>query len=126
MSSRPIETHDAPKPIGPYSQGVLAGEELFCSGQVAIDPQTGELIEGDAAAQTERALQNVGAILRAAGLDYGNVVKTTLFLIDINDFASVNAVYARYFDKGKPARSTVSVKALPKGARVEIEAIARR
>lgn len=121
-----IRTENAPAPIGPYSQAILAGGELFCSGQIAIDPATGELTGVDAAAQTQQALRNLGAVLQAAQMDYGNVVKTTIFLIDMNDFAGVNAVYATYFDAAKPARSTVAVAALPKGALVEIEAIAKK
>jgi 2-iminobutanoate/2-iminopropanoate deaminase len=121
-----IRTDKAPAPIGPYSQAILAGNELFCSGQIAIDPATGELTGSSAATQTEQVLKNVGAILEAAQLNYSNVVKTTIFLIDMNDFAAVNEVYAKYFDSTKPARSTVAVAALPKGARVEIEAIAKK
>lgn len=120
-----IRTDKAPAPIGPYSQAVLAGNELFCSGQIAIDPSTGELNGSDAAAQAEQVLRNLGAVLRAAEMDYGNVVKTTIFLVDMNDFAAVNTVYAKYFDAAKPARSTVAVAALPKGALVEIDAIAK-
>ncbi|HLI95176.1 MAG TPA: RidA family protein [Candidatus Baltobacteraceae bacterium] len=120
-----IRTDKAPAPIGPYSQAVLAGNELFCSGQIAIDPSTGELNGSDAAAQAEQVLRNLGAVLRAAQMDYGNVVKTTIFLVDMNDFAAVNTVYAKYFDAAKPARSTVAVAALPKGALVEIDAIAK-
>lgn len=121
-----VLTADAPAPIGPYSQAVRAGEFLFCSGQVALDPQTGELCApGDVAAQTERALQNVEAVLAAAGMSFSNVIKTTVFLVDMNDFATVNEVYGRYLGEAKPARSTVAVAGLPKGARVEIEAIAR-
>src|SRR5690348_4023287 len=108
-----IRTDKAPAPIGPYSQAILAGNELFCSGQIAIDPATGELTGSSAATQTEQVLKNVGAILEAAQLNYSNVVKTTIFLIDMNDFAAVNEVYAKYFDSTKPARSTVAVAALP-------------
>lgn len=121
-----IRTDKAPAPIGPYSQAILAGNELFCSGQIAIDPATGELTGNDAAEQAERVLRNLGAVLKAAEMDYGNVVKTTIFLVEMNDFAAVNAVYANYFDAAKPARSTVAVAELPKGARVEIDAIAKR
>lgn len=121
-----IRTDKAPAPIGPYSQAILAGNELFCSGQIAIDPATGELSGTDAAAQAQRVLKNLGAVLEAAQMSYGNVVKTTIFLVDMNDFASVNEVYAKYFDAAKPARSTIAVAALPKGARVEIEAIAKK
>ncbi|MBV9271318.1 MAG: RidA family protein [Candidatus Eremiobacteraeota bacterium] len=124
--SEAVLTGDAPAPIGPYSQAVRSGELVFCSGQVALDPKTGELVApGDVAAQTERALQNISAVLTAAGLSPENVVKTTVFLVDMSDFATVNEVYARYLGEAKPARSTVAVAGLPKGARVEIEAIAR-
>ena len=121
-----IRTDKAPAPIGPYSQAILAGNELFCSGQIAIDPASGELRGSDAAAQTEQVLRNLGAVLEAAQMNYSNVVKTTIFLVDMNDFSAVNEVYAKYFDVAKPARSTVAVAALPKGARVEIDAIARK
>ena len=121
-----VRSEQAPAPIGPYSQAVRAGDELFCSGQIALDPQTGELCGDDAAAQAHQALKNLGAVLQAAGMSFGDVVKTTIFLVDMNDFAAVNQAYASYFEASKPARSTVAVAALPKNARVEIEAIARR
>src|SRR6185312_11654134 len=98
------------------------GSELFCSGQIALDPATGELAGEDAAAQARQALANLGAVLQAAGMSFENVVKTTIFLVDMNDFTAVNQVYGSFFDASKPARSTVAVAALPKGARVEIEA----
>jgi 2-iminobutanoate/2-iminopropanoate deaminase len=120
-----ILTHHAPKPIGPYSQAVMTGHEVYCSGQIALDPQTGELVNGDISAEAERAIENLGAVLCAAGYSFADVVKTTLFLVDMNDFAAVNKVYEKYFDLGKPARSTVAVAALPRGARVEIDCIAR-
>lgn len=120
-----IRTDKAPAPIGPYSQAILTEGELFCSGQIAIDPASGELTGGGAAAQADQALRNLGAVLEAAQMGFDNVVKTTIYLIDMNDFAAVNQVYARYFDASKPARSTVAVAALPKGARVEIDAIAK-
>jgi 2-iminobutanoate/2-iminopropanoate deaminase len=120
-----VRTDGAPAPIGPYSQAIKAGSELFCSGQIALDPRSGELTGTDAAAQAGQVLKNLGAVLQAAGMSYANVVKTTIFLVDMNDFAAVNEVYARYFDASKPARSTIAVAALPKGARVEIEAIAK-
>lgn len=119
-----IYSDKAPAPIGPYSQAIRAGNQLFVSGMIALDPQSGELIGSDAAAQAEQALKNLGAVLEAAGMSYANVVKTTVFLLDMNDFAAVNAVYAKYFDANKPARSTVAVAGLPKGARVEVDAIA--
>jgi 2-iminobutanoate/2-iminopropanoate deaminase len=119
-----IFTRNAPEPIGPYSQAVASDGVIFCSGQIPIDPQTGELVDGDVSAQTERALRNLEAVLEAAGRSFADVVKTTIFLIDINDFAAVNSVYERYFGSIKPARSTVAVAALPKGARVEIDCLA--
>lgn len=120
-----VLTHHAPKPIGPYSQAVMTGHELYCSGQIPLDPQSGEMVTGDISAQAERAIENLGAVLCAAGYSFADVVKTTLFLVDMNDFSAVNAVYERYFNATKPARSTVAVAALPRGARVEIDCIAR-
>jgi 2-iminobutanoate/2-iminopropanoate deaminase len=125
MSLESVLSDAAPAPIGPYSQAVRSGGFLFCSGQVALDPATGELVDGGVEAQTERAMQNVGAVLAAAGLTFADVVKTTIFLIDMADFAKVNAIYGGFFDQTKPARSTVAVAQLPRGARVEIEVIAR-
>lgn len=124
--NKPVRSEKAPAPIGPYSQAIAAGGELFCSGQVALDPATGELVGADAAAQADRALQNLGAVLEAGGMSHADVVKTTIFLVDMNDFAAVNEVYGRYFEGTKPARTTIAVAALPKGARVEIDAIAKR
>jgi 2-iminobutanoate/2-iminopropanoate deaminase len=124
MTRKIVQTEEAPAPVGPYSQAVQAGGWLFVSGQIALDPLTGELVNENAAAQAARVLENIGAILRAAGMDYADVAKTTIFLTDLRDFAAVNEVYARYFSERPPARSTVQVSALPKGARVEIEAIA--
>ena len=111
-------------PVGPYSHAVRAGELLFCSGQIPLDPATGALVAGDIRAQTERVLQNIGIILASERLSFADVVKTTVFLIDMADFASMNEVYARHFTADYPARSTVQVAGLPKGARVEIEVIA--
>jgi 2-iminobutanoate/2-iminopropanoate deaminase len=125
MKPEHVVTAHAPKPIGAYSQAVQCGSELYCSGQIALDPKTGELIAGDVAAQAERVIENLGAVLCAAGYHYVDVVKTTIFLVDINDFAAVNAVYERYFGLAKPARSTVAVAALPRGARIEMDCIAR-
>jgi 2-iminobutanoate/2-iminopropanoate deaminase len=119
-----VLTHHAPKPIGPYSQAVMTGHEVYCSGQIPIDPSTGEIVSGDVAEQTERAIANLGAVLCAAGCTYADVIKTTLYLIDMNDFAAVNTVYEKYFGMTKPARSTVAVAALPRGARIEIDCIA--
>jgi 2-iminobutanoate/2-iminopropanoate deaminase len=124
MHYKHVLTPEAPAPIGPYSQAVKSGGHIFCSGQIAIDPRTGELVSGDVAAQAERVLENLGAVLTAAGATFANVVKTTIFLIDMNDFAAVNAAYERNFGGSKPARSTVAVAALPKGARIEIDCIA--
>jgi 2-iminobutanoate/2-iminopropanoate deaminase len=119
-----VSTPGAPRAIGPYSQGVRAGGFLFTAGQVGFDPATGELVDEGIAEQTERVLENLRAILRAAGLDLGSVVKTTVFLVDMADFGKMNEVYARAFGEHRPARSTVAVAALPRGARVEIEAVA--
>ena len=118
-------TDAAPAAIGPYSQAVGAGRLVLCSGQLGADPSTGELAEG-VEAQAERAMRNVGAVLAAAGLGYRDVVKSTIFLVDMADFTTVNAVYARFFTAPFPARSTVGVAALPRGARIEIEALAAR
>ncbi|HAK53889.1 MAG TPA: reactive intermediate/imine deaminase [Acidobacteria bacterium] len=120
-----IQTSDAPQAIGPYSQAVRAGEFLFISGQIPLDPATGEIVDGDIAAQTERVMENIGAILAAAGVSFANVVRTTIFVADLGDFATVNDVYARYFDAPAPARATFQVARLPKDARVEIDAIAK-
>jgi len=119
-----LSSADAPKAIGPYSPAVRAGQLVFISGQVPIDPSTGNLIDGDIAAQTRRALDNLGALLKAAGLSYANVVRTTVFLADMNDFSAMNQAYATYFSEPYPARSTVQVSRLPKDARVEIDVIA--
>jgi len=116
-----IATDQAPKAIGPYSQAITAGSLLYCSGQIPLDPATGALVQGDLAAQTRRVLDNVGAILAAAGTSFDRVVKTTVFLADMNDFAAMNEVYATYFTSPAPARSTVAAAGLPKGARIEIE-----
>lgn len=125
-----IASPAAPKAIGPYSQAVLVEQggarTLYCSGQIPLDPATGELVGGDIAAQTERVLQNVEAVLAAAGMGFGDVVKTTVFLADLSDFARMNEAYGRRFLSAPPARSTVQVAALPRGARVEIEVLAVR
>ena len=120
-----IQTSDAPQAIGPCSQAVRAGELLFVSGQIPLDPATGEIVDGDIAAQTERVMENIGAILTSAGVSFANVVRTTIFVADLGDFATVNDVYARYFDAPAPARATFQVARLPKDARVEIDAIAK-
>jgi 2-iminobutanoate/2-iminopropanoate deaminase len=119
-----VATPNAPRAIGPYSQATRAGGLLFTAGQVGFDPSTGELVDGGIAQQTERVLLNIRAILQASGLDMANVIKTTVFLVDMADFAAMNAAYAHAFGEHRPARSTVAVAALPRGARVEIEAIA--
>jgi 2-iminobutanoate/2-iminopropanoate deaminase len=119
-----VATPHAPRAIGPYSQATRANGLLFTAGQVGFDPSTGELVEGGIAAQTERVLRNLGAILEAQGLDFASVLKTTVYLVDMADFAEMNAVYARIFGDHRPARSTVAVAALPRGARVEIDAVA--
>ncbi|MBL8734471.1 MAG: RidA family protein [Planctomycetes bacterium] len=119
-----IHSDQAPAAIGPYSQAVKAGNLLFCSGQIPLDPKTMQLVGADAAAQTEQVMQNLAAVLAAGGLGFANVVRTTIFLTTMNDFAAVNEVYGRHFAKHKPARATVAVKELPKGALVEIDCIA--
>ena len=119
-----IGSSGAPTAIGPYSPAIRAGELLFVSGQIPIDPATGSLIEGDIAAQTRRVLENVGALLTAGGLTFADVVRTTIFLADIGDFGRVNEVYGTYFAEPFPARATVQVARLPKDARIEIDAIA--
>ena len=121
-----IKTSLAPAAIGPYSQGVLAGDTLYCSGQIGIDPATGSLVAGSVEAEAERVLENLGGVLRAAGLDYEHVVKCVVYLADMNDYAQVNEVYARYFSESPPAREAVQVAALPRDARVEISCIAVR
>ena len=126
--SRPmkaISTPQAPAAIGPYSQAIQSGDLVFLSGQVPIDPATGELVVGDIAVQTERVLENLSAVLGAAGCTFSDVVKTTIYLVDLGDFQVVNQTYAKRFAAAPPARATVQVSALPKGARVEIDAIAR-
>lgn len=125
--SRAIVSSDgAPKAIGPYSQAVEADGFVFLSGQVAIDPATQQMVAGGIEEQTERVLRNLEAVLKGAGLGMGDVVKTTVYVTDLGEFAKMNEVYARFFPKDPPARATVQVAALPKGARVEIEAVARQ
>jgi 2-iminobutanoate/2-iminopropanoate deaminase len=121
---RTVQTNKAPAAIGPYSQGVIANGFLFTAGQIALDPSSGEIVGGDVAAQTERVLANLGAILEEARASWADVVKTTVFLQDMNDFPIVNEVYARVFGDARPARSTVEVSALPRGVLVEIDAVA--
>jgi 2-iminobutanoate/2-iminopropanoate deaminase len=119
-----ISTNEAPAAIGSYSQAVRSGNFLFCSGQIPLDPKSGQIVSGDIGAQTRRVLDNIAAVLRAEGLTFDNVVKTTIFLTNLNDFQIVNEIYGSYFKHAPPARSTVQVTVLPKGANVEIEAIA--
>jgi 2-iminobutanoate/2-iminopropanoate deaminase len=119
-----ISSPGAPKAIGPYSQAVRAGQLLFVSGQVPLDPATGQMVEGDIAAQTRRVFDNLAAVLKAGGRSFADVVRTTVFLADMNDFAAVNEVYGTYFTEPYPARATVQVARLPKDARVEIDVIA--
>jgi 2-iminobutanoate/2-iminopropanoate deaminase len=119
-----VETDRGPKAIGPYSQGIKANGFVFLSGQIALDPQTQEIVEGDVARQTERVLENLKSIVEAAGSSIQRVVKTTVFLADMNDFAAMNEVYARYFTAHPPARSTVEAARLPRDVRVEIDLIA--
>jgi 2-iminobutanoate/2-iminopropanoate deaminase len=126
MANAIVSTDKAPKAIGPYSQAVIAGELIFTSGQIPLDPVTQQMVPGDIRAQTERVMENLAAVLESAGAGFENVVKSTIFVVDLGDFATVNEIYGRRFPKSPPARSTVQVAALPKGARVEIELIARR
>jgi 2-iminobutanoate/2-iminopropanoate deaminase len=119
-----ISTAAAPGAIGPYSQAIKAGGMVFCSGQIPIDPATGELVSVEIGAQTEQVFKNLAAVLAAAGCGFGDVVKTTVFLSDMNDFAAMNEVYGRYFSENKPARATVEAARLPRDARVEIDCIA--
>ena len=119
-----IATNDAPAAVGPYSQAVSVGDLLFCAGQIPLDPATGELVGGDITAQTRRVCENISAVLAANGMNFGNVVKSTVFLTDLTHFAAMNAVYAEFFKAPFPARSTIQVAGLPKGADVEIEVIA--
>jgi 2-iminobutanoate/2-iminopropanoate deaminase len=119
-----VFTSDAPAAIGPYSQGVRVGRFLFCSGQIPLDPKSGQLDSGDIASQTRRVMESIGAILRAEGITFDNIVKTTIFLTNLGDFQTVNETYGSYFKEDPPARSTVQVSALPRGANVEIEVIA--
>ena len=124
MTNQVIHTENAPAAIGPYSQAVKAGNLLFVSGQVPFVPETMEIVEGDVKAQTAQSLKNLQAILKEAGADFSNVVKTTVFIKDMNEFAQINEVYAEYFGENKPARACVEVARLPKDVKVEIELIA--
>lgn len=124
MNHQLIDTAQAPRAIGPYSQAIQAGDFLFLSGQIALDAESGEMIEGGVEEQTERVLKNLASVLEAAGSNLGHVVKTTIYLVDLADFTAVNKVYAKHFSSTPPARATVEVSALPKGALVEIDAVA--
>lgn len=126
MAREAIKTDGAPRAIGPYSQAVKvgAGTMVFLSGQIPLDPRSGELVSGDIGLQTERVMENLKAVLAAAGLDFSHVVRCGIFMVDLADFGQVNQVYGRYFAGAPPARATVQVAALPRGARIEIEAIA--
>ncbi len=121
-----VSTEKAPRAIGPYSQAIVSGDLVFTSGQIPLDPASQQMVSGDVRAQVERVMENLGAVLAAAGSGFDKVVKATIFVIDLNDFAIVNEIYGKRFPQNPPARSTVQVAALPKGARVEIELIARR
>jgi 2-iminobutanoate/2-iminopropanoate deaminase len=121
-----ISTTEAPAAIGPYSQAVATGNLLFCAGQIPLDPATGEIVDGDVGAQTERVCANIAAVLRANGMTFSNVVKTTVFLTDLANFNAMNAVYAKHFTEPFPARSTIAVAGLPRGAQVEIEVVAAK
>lgn len=125
MNKTEISTENAPKAIGPYSQAIAVNGMLYASGQIPIDPASGSIESGDIAAQTHRALKNVGALLASCDLDFSDVVKTTVFLTDLNDFATVNGLYGEYFQKPYPARSCVQVAKLPKDAKIEIEIVAK-
>jgi 2-iminobutanoate/2-iminopropanoate deaminase len=124
MPNQVVSTEKAPKAIGPYSQAVVAGDLVFTSGQIPLDPQTQQMVQGDVRQQAERVMHNLSAVLSAAGASFATVVKATIFLADLNDFAAVNEVYGKCFANAPPARSTVQVAALPKGARVEIDLVA--
>ena len=119
-----ISTSDAPAAVGPYSQAVRVGSTIYCAGQIPLDPKSGQIISGGVDAQTRRVMENIAAVLKADGLSFDHIVKTTIFLMDLGDFQTVNEIYGSYFKQQPPARSTVQVAGLPKGARVEIEVIA--
>jgi 2-iminobutanoate/2-iminopropanoate deaminase len=126
MARKVISSKDAPKAVGPYSQAIQvdSGKLTFLSGQIPLEPATGEMVPGDVVAQARRVLENLKAVLAAAGLDFTHVARTTMYLVDLGDFARVNEVYKEYFTKDEPARVTIQVAALPKGAKVEIDAVA--
>jgi len=124
MIKRTIQTEQAPAAIGPYSQAIRVGDFLYTSGQIALDPESGMFLSGEIEEETEQTLKNISAILQAGGVNFENVIKTTVYLSDLNDFTRMNQVYEKYFSKNKPARACVQVAALPKGAKIEIDAIA--
>jgi len=124
VSARIVHTENAPAAIGPYSQGIIAGNFLYTAGQIALDPATGQIVPGDVAAQTERVMRNLTAVLESAGAAWADVVKTTVYLMDMADFPRVNEVYGRMIGDARPARSTVQVSGLPRGVLVEIDAVA--
>ena len=124
MNKRIIQTDQAPAAIGPYSQAIRIGDFLYTSGQIALDPESGIFLSGEIEEETEQTLKNISAILQAGGVNFENVIKTTVYLSDLNDFTRMNQVYEKYFSKNKPARACVQVAALPKGAKIEIDAIA--
>ena len=124
MANKVIHTDSAPKAIGPYSQAIVSGNLVFTSGQIPLDPKTQQMVPGDIRAQTERVMENLSAVLQAAGVTFADVVKAGIFVVDLADFAVVNEIYGKRFPSDPPARSTVQVAALPKGARVEIDLIA--
>lgn len=126
MNKKAIRTDNAPAPIGPYNQAIQYGDMLFVSGQIAIDPKTGELVQGDIQEETRMVMENLKAVLQEAGMDFTNIIKSSIFLMDMGQFAQVNEVYAAYFSDTPPARETVQVAGLPKGVNVEISVVAGR
>jgi 2-iminobutanoate/2-iminopropanoate deaminase len=126
MKKSIIKTDKAPSAIGPYEQGILMGDFLFTSGQIALDPATGQMVQGEVELETERVLNNIEAILKAAGMSMNNVLKTTVYMTDLAQFTRMNQVYEKFFSENKPARATVQVAGLPKGAKVEIDVVAHR
>jgi len=126
MTIQIVATDQAPAAIGPYSQATIAGNMVYSAGQIALDPRTGEVVAGDVAAQTEQVMTNLARVLQAAGTDLSKVVKTTVYLVDMEDFVPMNEVYGKHFGDHRPARATVAVAGLPKGVRVEIEVVATR
>lgn len=126
MNKQIIRTPKAPTPVGPYSQAVLSGQTLFCSGQISINPETNEVFTGDIKTQAQMVMKNIGAVLEAAGMNYTHIIKTNIFLTNMADFPHVNEVYASFMKEPYPARSTIAVAALPKGVNVEIEVVAQK